>query len=208
MKKSAIPGKPLSPKKVGAKFVFIVSILLAAAPVVPAQGTDFGEYGIEAAFLSNFGKFVDWPQSAFQSPNAPIVIGVYGADPFRDSLVHIVQGKTIDGHLVVVQPLSFNTLQNCHVLFISPSERKNLTAIVRKLDDSTVLTVSENIDLSQSGVMINLVRKNNQIHFEINDAAAKRAGLKISSKLLSLATKIAMTGATPKQQVLLCDRSP
>lgn len=190
----------------GAKFIFVVSLVLAVAPVT--RGTDFGEYGTEAAFLSNFGKFVDWPQSAFQSPNAPIVIGVYGADPFRDSLVHIVQGKTIDGHLIIVQPLSFSTLQNCHVLFISPSERKNLPAIVRKLDGSSVLTVSENINLSQSGVMINLVRKNNQIRFEINDAAAKRVGLKISSKLLSLATKIAMTGETPKQQVLLCDRSP
>ena len=208
MKKPAILGNPFSLKKAGSKLILIASILLAAAPVAPAQGTDFGKYGIEAAFLSNFGKFVNWPQSAFPSPNTPIVIGVYGADPFRDSLVHIASGRTIDGHQIVIQPLAFNTLQNCHVLFISPSERKNLSAIIRKLDGTCVLTVSENIDLSQSGVMINLVRENNQVHFEINDAAAKRVGLKISSKLLSLATKIAMTGETSKQQVLLCDRSP
>jgi hypothetical protein len=198
----------LSPKRAGAKLILIASILLAAAPAAPAQGSDFGKYGVEAAFLSNFGKFVDWPHSAFPSPDAPIVIGVYGADPFRDSLVHIARGRSIDGHQIVIQPLAFNTLQNCHVLFISPSERKNLAAIIRKLDRTCVLTVSENTDISESGVMINLVRQNNQVRFEINDAAAKRAGLKISSKLLSLATKIAMTGETSNQQVLLCDRSP
>src|SRR5579862_8595323 len=169
MKKST-SSQLLSPGKAGAKFIFIVSILLAVAPVAPAQGTDFGEYGVEAAFLSNFGKFVEWPENAFPSANTPIVIGVYGADPFRDSLVHLARGRTIDGHQIVIQPLSFNTLQNCHVLFISPSERKNLASIMRKLDGASVLTVSENIDLPESGVMINLVRKGNQIRFEINPA--------------------------------------
>jgi hypothetical protein len=37
--------------------------------------------------------------------------------------------------------------------------------------------------------MINFVLENNKIRFQINDQAARDAGLKISSKLLSLALR-------------------
>ena len=149
-----------------------------------------------------------WPQNVFASPDAPIVIGVYGENPFHDSLDDIIHDRTINGHQVIAQSVSINTLQNCQVLFICPSERKSLPDIIRKLNGACVLTVTENIDPFHSGVMINLVRKNNQVRFEINDAAARRVGLKISSKLLSLATKTTLSRETPKQQALLCDRFP
>jgi hypothetical protein len=205
-KSESIPGKPLFTKKGGGRFIFIITILLTAANSVPAQGS--GDYSIEAAFLSNFGKFVQWPQNSFVSQSAPIIIGVYGEDPFHDSLKDIVHSRTINSHPVIVQPVPFNKLQYCQILFICPSEQKNLSAIIRKLNGACVLTVTENINPFQSGVMINFVRKGNHVRFEINDAAARRVGLKISSKLLSLATKTTMSRETPKQQALLCDRSP
>ena len=37
--------------------------------------------------------------------------------------------------------------------------------------------------------MINFIIEDNEIHFQISDEAAKRAGLKIDPKLLSLATR-------------------
>ncbi|HTR41812.1 MAG TPA: YfiR family protein, partial [Pseudomonadales bacterium] len=163
---------------------------------------------VEAAYLSNFGKFVEWPQKVFVPDDAPIVIGIYGESPFHDSLDDIVRNRIINGHQVIARAVSLNTLQNCQVLFICPSEQKNLPAIIRKLDHACVLTVTENINPFQSGAMINFVRIENQIRFEINDAAARRAGLRLSSKLLSLATKTTMSNKTPKQQALICERSP
>jgi hypothetical protein len=50
-----------------------------------------------------------------------------------------------------------------------------------------VLTVGETEGFTESGGMINFVRQVNRIRFQINEVAAKSAGLKISSKLLSLA---------------------
>jgi hypothetical protein len=207
-KSEPIPGKPLFQKREGFPLIFILGLLLAAANPVLGQLGNSGEYDIEAAFLSNFGKFVEWPQNAFASQNAPIVIGVYGESPFHDSLDDIARSRTIHGHQVVVHSVSINSVRSCQILFICTSERKGLPAIIRKLDGACILTVSENIDPFESGVMINFVRKKNQIRFEINDEAARRAGLKISSKLLSLATKTTMSRETPKPQALLCDRSP
>ncbi len=207
-KSESIPEKPLFPKREGFRLIFIIMILLIAVGTVLAQAGDLEDYNIEAAFLSNFGKFVEWPQNTFSSPDAPIVIGIYGENPFHASLADIIRNRTINGHQVIAQSVSINTLQNCQVLFICPSEQKNLSAIIRKLNGACVLTVTENIDPFRSGVMINFVRKDNEVRFEINDAAARRVGLKISSKLLSLATKTTMSRETPKQQALLCDRSP
>jgi hypothetical protein len=207
-KSESTHGKPLFPKRKGFNLLFAIAILVAAANILPARAGNVPDYDVEAAFLSNFGKFVEWPQNSFASQSAPIIIGVYGEDPFHDSLKDIVRSRTINGHPVIVQPVPFNKLQYCQVLFICPSEQKNLPAIIRKLNGACVLTVSENIDPFQAGVMINFVRKNHQVRFEINDVAARRAGLKISSKLLSLATKTTVSRETPKPQALLCDRSP
>jgi hypothetical protein len=52
-----------------------------------------------------------------------------------------------------------------------------------------VLTVGETERFTQTGGMINFIMEGNKIRFEINDETAKKAGLKISSKLLSLALR-------------------
>lgn len=189
----------------GLRLIFMLSFLVSAT-TARAQSQNLGEYDVEAAFLSNFGKFVEWPANAFPSPGQPIVIGIYGENPFQGSLTDIVHGRTINGHQIVVQSVSFNSVQNCQLLYISPTEEKNLVAVVRKLNGVSVLTVTENVDPAQSGAMINFVTRNHQIRFEINDAAARRAGLRISSKLLSLAVKIAVN--PPQTHALLCERSP
>jgi len=207
-KSKSIPGKPLFSKGEGFGFIFIITILLAANTAL-GQPRNVADYDVEAAFLSNLGKFVEWPQTVFASRNAPIVIGVYGENPFHDSLDGIVRGRIIGGHRVIAQSVSVNTLQNCQILFICPSEQNSLPAIVRKLNHASVLTVTENMDPVQSGAMINFVRKNNQIRFEINDVAARRAGLQISSKLLLLAAKPKpISRETPKNQDLFCARFP
>ena len=52
-----------------------------------------------------------------------------------------------------------------------------------------MLTVGEWPQFTENGGMINFVLENNKIRFQINDQAARGAGLKISSKLLNLAVR-------------------
>jgi len=35
------------------------------------------EYQVKAAFLLNFTKFIEWPASAFDTPDSPIVICIF-----------------------------------------------------------------------------------------------------------------------------------
>jgi uncharacterized protein DUF4154 len=73
------------------------------------------------------------------------------------------------------------------MVFVPAIEKDQVTKIVGDLRGSSTLTVGETEGFAELGVIINLTVKENGVGFEINQLAAHRAGLKISSKLLSLA---------------------
>jgi hypothetical protein len=155
-----------------------------------AQESQPTEYQIKAAFLFNFAKFVEWPEEAFSEPNTPIVIGVLGKNPFGDDLERTVRGKTINGRSLTIKEFRSPTeARDCHILFISTSEKTRLPEVFESLQGASVLTVGETERFTEAGGMINFVLEGSKIRFQVNDAAAKSAGLKISSKLLSLAQR-------------------
>jgi hypothetical protein len=117
-----------------------------------------------------------------------IVIGILGEDPFGDDLDNTVQGKYIHGRQIEIERYDrLDNLNDCQILFISDSKTKNLSTIFNKLRYTNVLTVGDTENFCQKGGIINFIRKENKIHFEINVDAAQAAGLKLSSKLLNLA---------------------
>lgn len=148
------------------------------------------EYQIKAAFLFNFAKFVDWPPKAFPQTNSPVIIGVLGKNVFGHYLEDTIRDKEVKNHRFEFKEFtSVNDAVNCHILFISPTLKDNLPKILAVLHNSSVLTVSESDQFIQAGGMINFTIEENKVHFQINDDAAKKAGLRISSKLLSLAAR-------------------
>jgi len=145
------------------------------------------EYQIKAAFIFNFAKFVEWPAAAFAKASSPIVVGVLGENPFRDALEKTIKNKTVDEHPVIIREFRAATdATNCHILFISGSEKGRLPQILKQLNGRNVLTVGEMPGFTGEGGMINFVLDGTKIRFQINNDAANSAGLKISSKLLKL----------------------
>lgn len=163
---------------------------LVSGPVVCAEESPPSEYQLKAAFLFNFVKFVEWPSAASANPKSPIVIGILGENPFGSDLARTIRGKTVNNRPLEVKEFhSVIETTNCHVLFISASAKKQLPDIFNGLGGVCVLTVGETDGFTQTGGMVNFVLEGNKIRFEIRDDAAKKAGLKISSKLLSLALR-------------------
>lgn len=148
------------------------------------------EYQIKAAFLFNFAKFVDWPSQAFPQTNSPIIIGVLGKNVFGHYLEDTIRDKQVKNRRFEIKEFnSVNDAVNCHILFISPGLKNDLPKILTALRNTSVLTVSESDQFIPAGGMINFTIEESKVHFQINDDAAKKAGLKISSKLLSLAAR-------------------
>jgi len=156
----------------------------------PSQEFRPAEYQVKAAFLFNFTKFVEWPRRAFASQTSPLVIGILGENPFHDDLGRMIQNKTVDGHPLEIRLLnSAQQATNCHILFISAPQSQQLQETLKALRGNPILTVGETERFTEVGGMINFFLEGTKIRFQINNEAATRAGLKISSKLMSLASR-------------------
>jgi hypothetical protein len=169
------------------RLLCLMALLLGLNPGFCGDSS-FTEYQVKALFLLNFTKYVDWPPAAFAETNSPIIIGLYGEDKFGDALKQAVEGKTIGGRRIVIQPVEKGgDPGKCHMLFISDSETDHLGEILDKIKALPVLTVGETDQFMEQGGMINFVKKEGKIRLEINLDAARQAGLEISSKLLNVA---------------------
>ena len=162
-------------------------LALTLANPVTAQPTTFDPREVKAVFLLNFVQFVDWPSSAFDGPDAPIVIGVLGDDPFGNLLDDVVRGEVVKGRQVTVARFRrVEDIKTCHVLFVSPSEVAINDRILTVLSKRPTLTVGETESFTAHG-MVRFLTERNRIRLEVNPALAKSAGLTISSNLLRAA---------------------
>jgi len=162
----------------------IVSVVFGFI-IPPGAICEDSEYMIKAAFLLNFARFVDWPEGSFKDGLSPINLLILGADPFGDTLDSIKE-KTVKGRqLRIKRGQNVEDAVPCHILFISSSEKEKVSQIVKLL--GPVLTVSEIPRFCQQGGMVNFIKVENKIQFEINPEMAKQKRLSISSRLLKLA---------------------
>jgi hypothetical protein len=167
---------------------FLVCWLLSGAPQALSQKGEGVEYPLKLAFLYNFTKFVDWPPDSYRGAGAPLAICIVGRDPFSPESEGDLRTRIVASHPVKVLNLkSTDTLSVCHMVFIPATEKGQINKIVRDLKGSSTLTVGETEGFAELGGIINLAVEENRVRFEVNQLAAQRAGLKISSKLLSLA---------------------
>lgn len=163
----------------------LIVLLLALLPATAAA--QVSEYDLKAAFLFNFIKFVEWPPAAFPDERAPVTICVFGDNPFGRSLDGVVQGERVgERSLVVQRPDGLDDLGACHVLFVSRSEKGRLREVTAQVDGRPVLTVADTDGFLRSGGIINFVLEEGRVRFLINQEAAERNQLRISSRLLRL----------------------
>jgi hypothetical protein len=154
------------------------------------EGADeVSQYQVQAAFLLNFTKFVEWPASAFAAQDSPIAICILGADPFGSALDQMVAEEEVNGRKVAARRVKqAPPPKSCQVLYAGGSE-KDVSKILSALGPGT-LTVGEGEAFVRDGGMIAFVIEKRRVRFEIDRAAAEKAGLKLSSRLLNVAKSV------------------
>lgn len=158
----------------------------ASAGAVPAD-----EAQVRAAFLYNLARFVEWPSSAFATASTPLVACVIGADDFGAVLEAITRGRTVAGRNVVVRRgVDPDKQIGCHVLYIPRGEQLHEQEVLAQARGATILTVAESGTFARDGGVVSLVVDRRRVRFEVNIAAAYRARLTISSRLLTLASAV------------------
>ncbi|MDJ0840984.1 MAG: YfiR family protein [Acidobacteriota bacterium] len=143
-------------------------------------------YDIKADWLVNFIRFVDWPDNVF--PEDHITLMVLGKEPNADRFGGrdlMVRGrKIIITYRTQITP---DDLKDCHLLFITRPRRKDASRVLQLVGTRPILTVSETAGFLTEGGVINFVRKEESILFEISQKNAGKSGLRIASRLLSRA---------------------
>lgn len=144
------------------------------------------EYRAKAGFLYNFIAFTDWPPRV----GSTLPLCVYGGNPFGDEL-NALEGKTVNGRSLTIRyPSSVDHMKGCRVLFVAESAIDTLPRILDTVRGEPVLIVADSRGALDSGVGINMLRRQNKIAFEVNLSATRRAELNLSSKLLRLASEV------------------
>jgi len=163
----------------------LLFILVSAELAVAAED----EYKVKAAMIYNFARFVEWPTNAFGS-DSRITYCIAGKSPLIDTMLHL-QGKVMKERTVVVRHIESPTdISGCQLLFIAQSERDRLSSYLQQSNHHNILTVSDLDLFAESGGMIGFTEGEHKIRFEINQEAAQKRGIKISSHLLNLSRKV------------------
>jgi YfiR/HmsC-like len=150
------------------------------------------EYHVKAAFLYHFAQLVEWPANAFDGNGSPLLLCTVGDGAFYDELENTIQGKRIGSRPIRIRHIHLSqSTRGCNMLFVGKGEGGLPFATLRNLP---VLTVGEADDFLSSGGMIRLHLAEDKIRFDINLVAADSSHLRISSRLMLLATSVNRAG--------------
>ena len=158
----------------------MLSLALTSAHAAPS------EYELKAAFIYQIARFVEWPGTPVNT-GAPLQLCVLGGNPFGPALENI-RGKPVGERKMEVSLLDMNAgTRECAMLFIAAPAEKYLERIIALSRGTGMLTIGDTQGFARRGVMVNFFQQDGKIRFEVNLEATRQGGLKISSKLLSLA---------------------
>lgn len=177
--------------------VYCVLALLGAGVLLPpaySQNAAFSEEEIKAAFLYHFGSYVQWPTTSTD----PVTIGVLGADGVAAQLDVFLQNRTIQNRPVEARRLTaVDDLDDVEILFIGREHNDALEPLLAAVRERPVLSVTDAERGLDSGAIVNFQIVENRVRFEISVPAAERAGLMLSSRLLSAAMRVRTSWCGP-----------
>lgn len=144
---------------------------------------------LKAAYLFNFLRFAEWPESSNKSINI-CVIG--NKKTYRNALLALTT-KSINN-----RPISVNIyddesnlkIDKCQLVFITDLRKNTEDTFIKNIETLPILTVGENRNFINHGGMVNFVPAKDKIRFEINMVAVKETDIRISSKILRLAERV------------------
>lgn len=147
------------------------------------------EASVKAAYLYKFLAYVEWPASAFAGTDAPQLIGVMGDDAVLAELEQIIAGRTVNGHAVAVRRLAGGAaLDGLHVLHLGRGIHP--ATLGTALAGRALLVVTDMPAGLPEGSALNFVNVGRRLRFEASQAAAERAGIRLSARLLAVAEKV------------------
>ncbi|MEW5797270.1 MAG: YfiR family protein [Candidatus Zixiibacteriota bacterium] len=171
----------------------MATLLAPTAMLVAAKNMTPDEIDYKADFIVKVVDYVTWPEGAGTNANGEIAIGVIGESPLTPKLKELAAARE-GGKMTVTVVTSDADLSVFQILFLTTEDKTELAKILKKVQNAPVLTISDAYYFARHGVMVNFYSEDvdgkAKIKFEVNQMTLGFVGLKMSSKLLKLATII------------------
>ena len=143
---------------------------------------------VKAAFVLNFMKFTAWPEPRTADAGTLTLCATDG-HPLAGQL-HELEGRDVRGLGVRLVHHGGDDIRSCDVVFVAAADASTLQALQRATAARPILTISDRAGFIDHGGMIEMKLVNGRTRFDINLAAARAAGLTLSSQLLKLADRV------------------
>ena len=173
-------------------------LLLLPLAALPAQLTGEPdavslEKRVKAASLFRFLGYIDWPPAQHAARDF-YVIGVVDADDIADELVKLATGRRVNERNVTIRRMTASDpMSEVDELFVGITDLAGIDAIAQRLRNRPVLVVTQT-DALPRGSMINLRIVEDRVRFEVALDTLEQAGLRASSRLLSVALQVFRPG--------------
>ncbi len=149
------------------------------------------EHQVKAAMLYKFLGYIDWPSDSFTDSSDPFRISVVGASSVSRQLRELTENRTVGDRPIEVQTASSTRrIGDPHLVFVGRHAQKSLPRIVRLAEQRSILVVTEKEEGLPPGSTINLRSVDGRMGFDVSLVSAQRAGVKLSARLLSVASTV------------------
>jgi len=168
----------------------LIAALLVLTPLA-AKAADSSpkalEDDIKSAYIYNFIRFTEWPEEGAGKRrdfnlaimgNLPLLKTFRGEEFQKASNNLHLNTQACDGLLCA---------KRNQALFIDHSMKDEAAKLIRAVEDTPVLTISDIPGFADQGGMIELKMQHDRVIFRINLEAVRKSGLYISAQLLQLA---------------------
>lgn len=172
--------------------VALASTAFLAVGVARAQ-PEATEAEVKAALVLRLAKYVTWPAERDPATTAPLIVCVVGDDPIAGSLRALSSAAArVDVRRVGGDS---SDLLQCHIVVFGSDNAVDVNYALVRLAGQPVLTIGATERFARTGGILALVNRDGRIAFVVNNDAARRGHLAISSRLLQIASVV--TGGAP-----------
>ena len=147
------------------------------------------EQKLKLVFIERFTQFIDWNPTQITNPdNNKFIIGTIGKNEIYPEIQSFFSNRLIkDRKAKVIIPRTEEDYLRCDLLFISEVSDDKLHDVLVVVGNKPILTISDEQQHKESGVLITICKKEEHLGFCINESAFARSGLNASYLLFESA---------------------
>lgn len=166
----------------------VVLLLLAVCSATLVLAA-YRDEAVKAAFLYRFTGYVDWPPATLRT--GQFNVSVLGAPEVALELSRLFLKYPVKNLPARVRSIeSPDQALDSHMLYVGPEYAGSVPDVVATVGQRPILIVTDHPTGLDDGSAVNFMLVDRRVRFEVSLAATNKAGLKVSSQLLSVAAHV------------------